>query len=151
MREWREQHNQEKIYKWTDQGRGGGKTLEKMKCGKAVGPNILVLGITGIGCLTDVHKCSGEGRDGKEWRSNALVPILKNKGGIQGCSIYSGINLTTYLEDLGKNHRQVTEGKGVKIGTATWFYAKQEYHRLHFALRQWWGAKKARNKCFVCS
>ncbi|KAK3544885.1 hypothetical protein QTP86_027580, partial [Hemibagrus guttatus] len=79
------------------------KALKRMKSGKAVGPDDI---------LVEVWKCLGEAaveflaslfnrvleseRMPKEWRRSVLVPIFKNKGDVQSCSNYRGIKLMSH-------------------------------------------------------
>ncbi|KAK3551899.1 hypothetical protein QTP70_031557 [Hemibagrus guttatus] len=79
------------------------KALKRMKSGKAVGPDDL---------LVEVWKCLGEAaveflaslfnrvleseRMPEEWRRSVLVPIFKNKGDVQSCSKYRGIKLMSH-------------------------------------------------------
>ncbi|XP_063593025.1 uncharacterized protein LOC134770088 [Penaeus indicus] len=99
------------------------KALQKMKCGKAVGPDNTpveaweVFGSNGTDCLTEVFTNVLEKEEMlEEWRSSTLIHISKNEGAIQDCSNYRVIKLNfTYLEDLRKNHRQVTVSEKVSI------------------------------------
>ncbi|KAK3565560.1 hypothetical protein QTP86_012216 [Hemibagrus guttatus] len=79
------------------------KALKRMKSGKAVGPDDI---------LVEVWKCLGEAaveflaslfnrvleseRMPEEWRRSVLVPIFKNKGDVQSCSNYRGIKLMSH-------------------------------------------------------
>ncbi|KAK3543889.1 hypothetical protein QTP70_030272 [Hemibagrus guttatus] len=79
------------------------KALKRMKSGKAVGPDDIPV---------EVWKCLGEAaveflanlfnrvleseRMPEEWRRSVLVPIFKNKGDVQSCSIYRGIKLMSH-------------------------------------------------------
>ncbi|KAK3514198.1 hypothetical protein QTP70_009439 [Hemibagrus guttatus] len=79
------------------------KALKRMKSGKAVGPDDI---------LVEVWKCLGEAaveflaslfnrvleseRMPEEWRRSVLVPIFKNKGDMQSCSNYRGIKLMSH-------------------------------------------------------
>ncbi|KAK3556166.1 hypothetical protein QTP70_005568 [Hemibagrus guttatus] len=83
------------------------KALKRMKSGKAVGPDDI---------LVEVWKCLGEAevelltslfnrvleseRMPEEWRSSVLVPIFKNKGDVQSCSNYRGIKLMSHTMKL---------------------------------------------------
>ncbi|KAK3530264.1 hypothetical protein QTP86_022412 [Hemibagrus guttatus] len=82
------------------------KALKRMKSGKAVGPDDI---------LVEVWKCLGEAaveflaslfnrvleseRMPEEWRRSVLVPIFKNKGDVQSCSNYRGIKLWDCIRD----------------------------------------------------
>ncbi|KAK3528544.1 hypothetical protein QTP70_002788 [Hemibagrus guttatus] len=79
------------------------KALNRMKSGKAVGPDDIPV---------EVWKCLGEAaveflaslfnrvleseRMPEEWRRSVLVPIFKNKGDVQSCSNYRGIKLMSH-------------------------------------------------------
>ncbi|KAK3557054.1 hypothetical protein QTP70_024466, partial [Hemibagrus guttatus] len=83
------------------------KALKRMKSGKAVGPDDIPV---------EVWKCLGEAaveflaslfnrvleseRMPEEWRRSVLVPIFKNKGDVQSCSIYRGIKLMSHAMKL---------------------------------------------------
>ncbi|MCJ8736308.1 hypothetical protein PDJAM_G00258080 [Pangasius djambal] len=83
------------------------KALKRMKSGKAVGPDDI---------LVEVWKCLGEAavefltslfnrvleseKMPEEWRSSVLVPIFKNKGDVQSCSNYRGIKLMSHTMKL---------------------------------------------------
>ncbi|KAK3573261.1 hypothetical protein QTP86_019239, partial [Hemibagrus guttatus] len=83
------------------------KALKRMKSGKAVGPDDI---------LVEVWKCLGEAavefltnlfnrvleseRMPEEWRRSVLVPIIKNKGDVQSCSNYKGIKLMSHTMKL---------------------------------------------------
>ncbi|KAK3510676.1 hypothetical protein QTP70_013013 [Hemibagrus guttatus] len=83
------------------------KALKRMKSGKAVGPDDI---------LVEVWKCLGEAavefltslfnrvleseRMPEEWRRSVLVPIFKNKGDMQSCSNYRGIKLMSHTMKL---------------------------------------------------
>ncbi|KAK3570181.1 hypothetical protein QTP86_015886 [Hemibagrus guttatus] len=93
------------------------KALKRMKSGKAVGPDDI---------LVEVWKCLGEAaveflaslfnrvleseKMPEEWRRSVLVPIFKNKGDVQSCSNYRGIKLMSHT-------------------------MKKEHNRCNFALR----------------
>ncbi|KAK3532069.1 hypothetical protein QTP86_006796 [Hemibagrus guttatus] len=87
------------------------KALKRMKSGKAVGPDDI---------LVEVWKCLGEAaveflaslfnrvleseRMPEEWRRSVLVPIFKNKGDVQSCSNYRGDKVDEpYNEAMGKS------------------------------------------------
>ncbi|XP_037800285.1 uncharacterized protein LOC119595188 [Penaeus monodon] len=42
----------------------------------------------------------------EEWRTSTLIPIFKNKGGIQEYGNYRGIKLMSHNEDLRENNEQ---------------------------------------------
>ncbi|KAK3538295.1 hypothetical protein QTP70_035062, partial [Hemibagrus guttatus] len=83
------------------------KALKRMKSGKAVGPDDI---------LVEVWKCLGEAavefltslfnrvleseRMAEEWRRSVLVPIFKNKCDMQSCSNYRGIKLMSHTVKL---------------------------------------------------
>ncbi|KAK3513818.1 hypothetical protein QTP70_028869 [Hemibagrus guttatus] len=83
------------------------KALKRMKNGKAVGPDDI---------LVEVWKCLGEAavefltslfnrvleseRMPEEWRRSVLVPIFKKKGDVQSCSNYRGIKLMSHTMKL---------------------------------------------------
>ncbi|KAK3509147.1 hypothetical protein QTP70_020260, partial [Hemibagrus guttatus] len=83
------------------------KALKRMKSGKAVGPDDI---------LVEVWKCLGESavefltslfnrvleseRMPEEWRRSVLVPIFKNEGDVQSCSNYRGIKLMSHTMKL---------------------------------------------------
>ncbi|KAK3520207.1 hypothetical protein QTP70_019359 [Hemibagrus guttatus] len=83
------------------------KVLKRMKSGKAVGPDdILVevwkcLGEAAVECLTSLFSRGLESeRTPEEWRRSVLVPIFKNKGDVQSCSNYRGIKLMSHTMKL---------------------------------------------------
>ena len=74
--------------------------LRRMKMGKAVGPNEIPIEVSK--CLGDVgicwlmnlfNKILSSNKMPNEWRRITLIPIYKNKGDIQNCTNYRGINL----------------------------------------------------------
>ena len=72
-----------------------------MKRVKAVGPGNIpveawkVLRWLGVEILTDMlAKIMETEKIPDEWRSSILIPIFKNKGGIQRCGNYRRIKLT---------------------------------------------------------
>ncbi|KAK3525230.1 hypothetical protein QTP86_024951 [Hemibagrus guttatus] len=76
------------------------KALKRMKSGKAVGPdNIPVevwkcLGEAAVEFLTSLfNRVLESEKMPEEWRRSVLVPIFKDKGDLQSCSIYRGIKL----------------------------------------------------------
>ncbi|KAK3508896.1 hypothetical protein QTP70_013717 [Hemibagrus guttatus] len=83
------------------------KALKRMKSGKAVGPDdILVevwtcLGEAAVEFLTSLFSRVLESeRMPEEWRRSVLVPIFKNKGDVQSCSNYRGIKLMSHTMKL---------------------------------------------------
>ncbi|KAK3570787.1 hypothetical protein QTP86_025428 [Hemibagrus guttatus] len=83
------------------------KALKRMKSGKAVGPdNILVevwkcLGEAAVEFLTSLfNRVLESERMPEEWRRSVLVPIFKNKGDVQSCSNYRGIKLMSHTMKL---------------------------------------------------
>ncbi|KAK3536514.1 hypothetical protein QTP86_013837 [Hemibagrus guttatus] len=83
------------------------KALKRMKSGKAVGPdNILVevwkcLGEAAVEFLTSLfNKVLESGKMPEEWRRSVLVPIFKNKGDVQSCSNYRVIKLMSHTMKL---------------------------------------------------
>ncbi|KAL5555076.1 hypothetical protein UlMin_037312 [Ulmus minor] len=64
------------------------KVLKRMKCGKTVRPNDI---------LIELWKCLGEIEI--QWH-NIVVLIYKNKGDIQNCLNYKGINLMSHTTKL---------------------------------------------------
>ncbi|KAK3558000.1 hypothetical protein QTP86_005613 [Hemibagrus guttatus] len=79
------------------------KALKRMKSGKAVGPDdILVevwkcLGEAAVEFLTSlINRVLESERMPEEWRRSVLVPIFKNKGDVQSCSNYRGIKLMSH-------------------------------------------------------
>ncbi|KAK3558298.1 hypothetical protein QTP86_014684 [Hemibagrus guttatus] len=98
------------------------KALKRMKSGKAVGPDDIPV---------EVWKCLGEAaaefltslfnrvleseRMPEEWRRSVLVPIFKNKGDVQSCSNYRGINLMSHTMKLCERVVEVRLRKVVEI------------------------------------
>ncbi|KAK3536457.1 hypothetical protein QTP86_012613 [Hemibagrus guttatus] len=98
------------------------KALKRMKSGKAVGPDDI---------LVEVWKCLGEAaveflanlfnrvleseRMPEEWRRSVLVPIFKNKGDVQSCSNYRGIKLMSHTMKLWKRVVEARLRKVVEI------------------------------------
>jgi hypothetical protein len=83
------------------------ETLKKMKTGKALGPNdILIevwryLGDIAIMWLTKLfNTIFRSNKIPDEWRRSILVPIFKNKGDIQSCTNYRGIKLMSHTMKL---------------------------------------------------
>ncbi|KAK3527832.1 hypothetical protein QTP86_006897 [Hemibagrus guttatus] len=98
------------------------KALKRMKSGKAVGPDDI---------LVEVWKCLGEAavefltslfnrvleseRMPEEWRRSVLVPIFKNKGDVQICSNYRGIKLMSHTMKLWERVVEASLRKVVEI------------------------------------
>ncbi|KAK3542444.1 hypothetical protein QTP86_025898 [Hemibagrus guttatus] len=98
------------------------KALKRMKSGKAVGPDDI---------LVEVWKCLGEAavefltslfnrvleseRMPEEWRRSVLVSIFKNKGDVQSCSNYRGIKLMSHTMKLWERVVEVRLRKVVEI------------------------------------
>ncbi|MCX8759409.1 hypothetical protein NOK64_26755 [Vibrio parahaemolyticus] len=81
--------------------------LRKMKCGKAIGPDGLpievwkCIGEVGIKWLTKFFNIILKTKKiPDEWRKSSLVPIFKNKGGIQNYNNYRGIKLMSHTMKL---------------------------------------------------
>ena len=79
------------------------EALQKMKSGKAVGPDNIpaeawkCLGHMGVEMLRHLfNRILKTGRMPDEWRNSTLVPIYKNKGDIQDCGNYRGIKLMSH-------------------------------------------------------
>jgi hypothetical protein len=84
--------------------------LKRMKGGKAMGPNRIPIevwrsfGDVAIVWLTKLFNLifrSNKMPD--EWRRSILVPIFKNKGGVQSCTNYQGIKLMSHTMKLWEN------------------------------------------------
>ena len=76
------------------------ENMQRMKNGKAVGPDDIPV---------EVWKCLGESalefmtklyNRTMEWRDSFVKPIFKNKGDIQSCSNYRGIQLISHTMQL---------------------------------------------------
>ncbi|KAK3558530.1 hypothetical protein QTP86_019000, partial [Hemibagrus guttatus] len=83
------------------------KALKRMKSGKAVGPDdILVevwecLGEAAVEFLTSLfNRVLESEKMAEEWRRSVLVPIFKNKSDMQSCSNYRGIKLMSHTMKL---------------------------------------------------
>ena len=79
------------------------RALNKMKKGKAVGPDGIpvevwkCLGEEGIDILWDLYnKIYQQEKIPDSWRNSLLIPIYKNKGDIQDCANYRGIKLMAH-------------------------------------------------------
>ncbi|KAK3505678.1 hypothetical protein QTP70_004488, partial [Hemibagrus guttatus] len=79
------------------------KALNRMKSGKAVGPDDIpvevwkCLGEAAVEFLTSLfNRVLESERMPEEWRRSVLVPIFKNKGDVQSCSNYRGIKLMSH-------------------------------------------------------
>lgn len=81
--------------------------MEKMKSGKAVGPDNIpteawkCLGEVAVAFLTNLFNrmLDGEAMP-EEWRRSILIPIFKNKGDVQNCNNYRGIKLISHSMKL---------------------------------------------------
>ncbi|KAK3541917.1 hypothetical protein QTP86_008097 [Hemibagrus guttatus] len=83
------------------------KALKRMKSGKAVGPDDIpvevwkCLGEAAVEFLTSLfNRVLESERMPEELRRSVLVPIFKNKGDVQSCSNYRGINLMSHTMKL---------------------------------------------------
>jgi hypothetical protein len=83
------------------------ETLKKIKISKALGPDDIpievwsCLGDIAIVWLTKLFSIifrSNKMPD--EWRRSIVVSIFKNKGDIQSCTNYKGINLMSHIMKL---------------------------------------------------
>ncbi|KAK3563951.1 hypothetical protein QTP86_006275 [Hemibagrus guttatus] len=119
------------------------KALKRMKSGKAVGPDDI---------LVEVWKCLGEAvveflaslfnrvleseRMPEEWRRGVLVPIFKNKGDVQICSNYRGIKLMSHTMKLWERVVEARLRKVVEICEQQYgFLPRQSTTDAIFALR----------------
>ena len=78
-----------------------------MKGGKAMGPDCIPivvwkgLGDIGIVWLTKLFNLIFRANKmPEEWRWSILVPIFKNRGGVQSCTNYRGIKLMSHTMKL---------------------------------------------------
>ena len=69
--------------------------MKRMKNGKTVGSDDIpvevwtCLGESALDFLTKLHNITMESeRMPEEWRGSVMIPIFKNKGGVQSCSEY---------------------------------------------------------------
>ena len=83
------------------------ENMQRMKNGKAVGPDDIpvevwkCLGESALKFLTKLYNRTMESeRMPEEWRDSVLIPIFKNKGGVQSCSNYRGIKLISHTMKL---------------------------------------------------
>ena len=83
------------------------ENLQRMKNGKAVGPDDIpvevwkCLGESALKLLTKLYNRTMESeRMPEEWRDSVLIPIFKNKGDVQSCSNYIGIQLIGHTMKL---------------------------------------------------
>ncbi|KAK3516529.1 hypothetical protein QTP70_021744, partial [Hemibagrus guttatus] len=119
------------------------KALKRMKSGKAVGPDDI---------LVEIWKCLGEAavkflaslfnrvleseRMPEEWRRSVLVPIFKNKGDVQSCSNYRGIKLMSHTMKLWERVVEARLRKVVEICEQQYgFMPKKSTTDAIFALR----------------
>ena len=77
--------------------------MQRMKNGKVVGPDDIpvevwkCLGEIALKFLTKLYNRTMESeRMPGECRDNVLIPTFKNKGGVQSCSNYRGIQLISH-------------------------------------------------------
>lgn len=68
----------------------------------------------------------------EEWRSSKMVPIFKNKGGIQDYSDYRGTKLTSHVKIWERIIDRRLKEKVSISGQQFDFHARQQYQRLHF-------------------
>ena len=75
------------------------ENMKRMKNGKAVGPDDIPvevwksIGEIALEFLTKLYKRTMESeRMPEECRDSVLIPIFKNKGDVQSCNNYRGIN-----------------------------------------------------------
>ena len=83
------------------------ENMQRMKNGKAVGPDDIpvevwkCLGENALQFLTKLYNRTMESeRMPEEWRDSVMIPIFKNKGDVQSCSIYRGIKLISHTMKL---------------------------------------------------
>ena len=83
------------------------ENMKRMKNGKAVGPDDIpvevwkCLGEIALEFLTKLYNRTMESeRMPEEWRDSILIPIFKNKGDVQSCSNYRGIQLISHSMKL---------------------------------------------------
>lgn len=81
--------------------------LKRMKNGRTVGPDDIPVEVwkclreTGLEFLARLfHTVLENERIPEEWRNSVLVPIFKNKGDVQRCSNYRGINLMSHTVNV---------------------------------------------------
>ena len=91
------------------------KALDKMKKGKAVGPDGIpaevwkCLGGEGIDILWDLmSKIYRQERMPDMWRNSLMVPIYKGKGDVQDCGNYRGIKLISHTMKI---YERIIEGR----------------------------------------
>ena len=76
--------------------------MRRMKRNKAAGPDNIpvevwkVFGRLGVEILTDMFVKIMETKIPDKWRSSTLISIFKNKGDIQECGNYRGIQLISH-------------------------------------------------------
>jgi hypothetical protein len=66
-----------------------------------------------------------------EWRS-ILVPIYKNKGGIQSCTNYRGIKLMIHIMKLWESYRASSKRNNEDLFESIWFSCLKVNHESHF-------------------
>ena len=83
------------------------ENIQRMKNGKTVGPDDIpveewnCLGESALKFLTKLYNITMESqRTPEEWRDSVLIPIFKNKGDVQSCSNYRGIQLIGHTMKL---------------------------------------------------
>ena len=76
------------------------EAINKMKLGKAAGPSevnmdmIIASGTFGVGVMKKLcqRMLDGEGMP-EEWKTSAVFPIFKGKGGVMDCGAYNGVKM----------------------------------------------------------
>lgn len=84
---------------------------------------------TEVDCLTGVFtNAMKEEEVLRKWRNSTSIPTLKKKGGIQDCSSYRGINLTSHILRIWERimDRRLMEKESI---SGVCVYPRQEYHR----------------------
>uniref|UniRef100_A0A8I6YD54 Reverse transcriptase domain-containing protein n=1 Tax=Hordeum vulgare subsp. vulgare TaxID=112509 RepID=A0A8I6YD54_HORVV len=83
------------------------EALKRMKVGKAMGPDGIPIEVwRGLGDIAIVwltklfNLIFRSNKMPEEWRRSILVPIFKNKGGVQSCTNYHGIKLMSHTMKL---------------------------------------------------
>jgi hypothetical protein len=109
-------------------------SLKRMKVGKACGPDGIpievrkCLGDVGVNWLTRLfNKILVSKRMPNEWRQSTLVPIFKNKGDIQSCSNYRGIQLMSHTMKLWE---RVVEHR-LRCNTSVYYRQPIRVYALH--------------------
>jgi len=85
------------------------EVLRKMPNGKAEGPDQIPVEVwkcldeKGLGWLTELFNVIFRtAKMPEEWRSSTVIPLYKNKGDIQDCNSFRGINLLSHTMKLWK-------------------------------------------------